>query len=163
MNIFEYLGLVISPLLTFGLVLFLAKNWFLERLKNSIKHEYDKDIEEIKKILKQESDKNLEDYRYQVEVKRKAELVAKLLAHWLSKPLDREELNRITFECFLWLPDDIATDLGALLSHKRLDEVNLRTVVVQIRKHLHAGENFSNFDKLEPWQVIQFDPKVEGD
>lgn len=87
-------------------------------------------------------------------------MVAKLLSHWVSRPDSQEELNRMTFECFLWLPDDIAIDLGALLSHKREDEVDLRSVIVQIRKHLHTGENLSNFDKLEPWQVIQFNQEI---
>ena len=86
MNFIEYLGIAIAPSLTLGLVIFLARNWFLERLKNSIKHEYDlslekfkselkiendKELEEIKALLKKQTDVNLEDYRFQMEIRKK--------------------------------------------------------------------------------------------
>lgn len=86
MNKLEYLGLVFGQSLLLGLVLFLAKNWVLERLKNSIKHEYDKsleqfkgdlkiendkELEEIKALLKKQTDVNLEDYRFQIEIRKK--------------------------------------------------------------------------------------------
>ncbi|MFW1971067.1 hypothetical protein [Acinetobacter bereziniae] len=86
MNFIEYLGIALAPSLTLGLAVFLIKNWFLERLKNSIKHEYDlslekfkgdlkiendKELEEIKALLKKQTDVNLEDYRFQIEIRKK--------------------------------------------------------------------------------------------
>ncbi len=86
MRIFDYMIMTIAPSLTLGIVVFLAKNWFLERLKNSIKHEYDialekfkgemksshdKELEDLKALLKKQTDINLEDYRFQIELRKK--------------------------------------------------------------------------------------------
>lgn len=82
----DYLVIVLAPSLTLGVVIFLAKSWFLERLKNGIKHEYDlsletfkgelkashdKDLEDLKAFLKKQTDINLEDYRFQIELRKK--------------------------------------------------------------------------------------------
>ncbi|WP_151676768.1 hypothetical protein [Acinetobacter nosocomialis] len=86
MNILQFLGFTLAPSLTLGLVVFMVRNWFLERLKNSIKHEYDmslesfksdlkiendKELEEIKALLKKQTDANLEDYRFKIEIRKK--------------------------------------------------------------------------------------------
>ncbi|WP_151744866.1 hypothetical protein [Acinetobacter calcoaceticus] len=86
MNILQFLGFTLAPSLTLGLVVFMFRNWFLERLKNSIKHEYDmslenfksdlkiendKELEEIKALLKKQTDANLEDYRFKIEIRKK--------------------------------------------------------------------------------------------
>lgn len=63
MNFIEYLGIAVAPSLTLGLVIFFAKNWFLERLKNSIKHEYDRSLEKFKGDLKHDNDKSLEKFK----------------------------------------------------------------------------------------------------
>lgn len=97
LGVFFGLSIVSSVLVLLGV--WLGREWLLIRLKDSIKHEYDK---------------KLEEYKYEVEKRKKAEMVARLLAHWLSLPEQQEELNRLTFECFLWLPDDIAQDLSSL-------------------------------------------------
>ncbi|ENX14006.1 hypothetical protein F894_02223 [Acinetobacter sp. CIP 51.11] len=99
-------------------VLWLCKNWFLTRLTESIKHDYSM---------------KLEEYKYNIEIRRKAEQVAKLLALWIERPLEREELNRLTFECFLWLPDDIAQDLSKLFNYQEEDSITIRSVLFKIR------------------------------
>ncbi|ENX22453.1 hypothetical protein F892_01695 [Acinetobacter vivianii] len=86
MNILDYVVITLAPSLTLGGILYLAKNWFLERLKNSIKHEYDisleklkgviksthdKELEDLKAFLKKQTDINLEDYRFQIEIRKK--------------------------------------------------------------------------------------------
>ncbi len=63
MNFIEYLGIAFAPSLTLGLVIFFARNWFLERLKNSIKHEYDLSLEKFKGELKHDNDKSLENLK----------------------------------------------------------------------------------------------------
>jgi len=93
----------------------------------------------VAEIVKLKCAKKIEEYKYRVEVTKKAEIVARVLAHWLAKPEDKEELNRLTFECYLWLPDDIARDLADLLAYERVDEVTVRTVLIKIRKHLNMG------------------------
>lgn len=93
----------------------------------------------ITEIVKFKYTKKLEEYKYQIEVRKKAELVAQLLAHWLAlKPEDsKEELNRLACECYLWLPDNIARNLADLLAHQREDVVTVRSVLIDIRKHLN--------------------------
>lgn len=85
MNFLQFLGFTLAPSFTLGLVVFMARNWFLERLKNSIKYEYDlslesfksdlkkqndKELEEIKSFLKRQSDINLEDYRFRIDIRK---------------------------------------------------------------------------------------------
>lgn len=171
MGIGDYVGVVLTQAFFFSVLFLIVKHWLLERLKNSIKHEYDvslerfkgeikaesdKDLEELKALLKQVSDQNLEEYKYEIEKRKRAEMVAKLLAHWLSLPEQQEELNRLTFECFLWLPDDIAQDLSSLLALEEGDKVCVRSVLNKIRKHLNSESQSTSFNKLENYQIIVF-------
>ena len=121
-------------------VLWLCKNWFLTRLTESIKHDYSM---------------KLEEYKYNIEIRRKAEQVAKLLALWIERPLEREELNRLTFECFLWLPDDIAQDLSKLFNYQEEDNITIRSVLFKIRQHL-LKESEDNQKVLKDFEIIVF-------
>ncbi|ENX00909.1 hypothetical protein F900_01893 [Acinetobacter modestus] len=86
MSFIEFLLISLAPSLPLGIIIFCFKNWFLERLKNSIKHEYDlslekfkgeikfendQELEEIKALLKKQTDVNLEDYRFKIELRKK--------------------------------------------------------------------------------------------
>ncbi|WP_180075700.1 hypothetical protein [Acinetobacter sp. YH12106] len=144
LGVFFGLSIVSSVLVLLGV--WLGREWLLIRLKDSIKHEYDK---------------KLEEYKYEVEKRKKAEMVARLLAHWLSLPEQQEELNRLTFECFLWLPDDIAQDLSSLLAHERENEVCVRSVLNKIRKHLSSESPSTSFNKLENYQIIVFSQETK--
>ncbi|QPF32915.1 hypothetical protein H0S56_04505 [Acinetobacter lwoffii] len=124
-------------------VLWLCKNWFLTRLTESIKHDYSM---------------KLEEYKYNIEIRRKAEQVAKLLALWIERPLEREELNRLTFECFLWLPDDIAQDLSKLFNYQEEDSITIRSVLFKIRQHL-LKESEDNQKVLKDFEIIVFSKK----
>ena len=62
----SFIGTFFGNSVLFAIIIFLAKNTVLERIKNSIKHEYDKELETHKADLKR-------DYDVQVE-KLKAEL-----------------------------------------------------------------------------------------
>lgn len=97
--------------------------WIKLRLQYSIKNEYDKSIERYKKEL---------------ENKKRSELIASLFSEWLSCPIDRKELNRLTFEAFLWLPDDIAKELSATLSHQE-DAESVRKILLRVRNFLLEG------------------------
>lgn len=115
----------------------------------------------VTEILKLKYAKKLEEYKYEVEKRKKAEMVARLLAHWLSLPEQQEELNRLTFECFLWLPDDIAQDLSSLLAHERENEVSVRSVLNKIRRHLNSKNPSTSFNKLEDYQIIAFSQETK--
>lgn len=115
----------------------------------------------VAEIVKLKYAKKLEEYKYEVEKRKKVEMVARLLAHWLSLPEQQEELNRLTFECFLWLPDDIAQDLSSLLAHERENEVSVRSVLNKIRRHLNSKNPSTSFNKLEDYQIIAFSQETK--
>lgn len=57
----------VSTLLSAALV-FLARNWISERIKNAIKHEYDEKLETHKAKLKIESDKEIEQLKTRLQI-----------------------------------------------------------------------------------------------
>ncbi|WP_052035788.1 hypothetical protein, partial [Vibrio proteolyticus] len=132
----------VSTLTIFGIVGFLCKNWLLERLKASIKHEYDLKLAEVE---------------HQREMRLKGEVVAELLAQWLraEKELDYYQLNKLAFQAFVWLPEDLAKDLSESLAHK-LGSDDVRALVKKVRSHLQGS-----VDGFEQSKVIVFqDPKA---
>ena len=97
--------------------------------------------------FKNKHDKEMEQYKNELETKKKAELVAQLLSEWISFPKRKQELNRLTFEAFLWLPDDIAHKLSDLLSHKD-DAPDVRDVLTSVRKYLLDGKTDLNSENI---------------
>ena len=100
-------------------------------LNKEIDRKYILELEDHKKKLQEE----LEDYKTQQQVRFKAELIAELLAVWISKPTDLSGLNKLTFQAFLWLPDDIALELSRLLSHHE-ESKSVNYIIAEVRKHL---------------------------
>jgi hypothetical protein len=93
-----------------------------------------------KYILELETDKNrlqkeIEAEKTRQQIKFKAELIAELLAVWLSNPDDLTILNKLSYQAFLWLPDDISLDLSNLLS-KAENAKSVPAIVAEVRKHL---------------------------
>ncbi|WP_310954663.1 hypothetical protein [Vibrio vulnificus] len=132
----------VSTLTILGIVGFLCKNWLLERLKASIKHEYDLKLAEVE---------------HQREMRLKGEVVAELLAQWLraEKELDYYQLNKLAFQAFVWLPEDLAKDLSESLAHK-VGSDDVRALVKKVRSHLQGS-----VDGFEQSKVIVFqDPKA---
>lgn len=109
--------------------------WFKFKLQYSVKHEYDK---------------NIEKYKNELESRKKAELIAELLSEWLSFPDTQTKLNKLTFEAFLWLPDDIAKDLSNLLAHEE-GGPEIREILLKIRKYLS-----NNNTDLKSKEIIIF-------
>lgn len=80
---------------------FLFSIWIKSRLENSIRHEYDK---------------QLEDYKEMYFKREQSSKISALLATWISKlenetPKDKslrfKKLNQLSFELALWIPDEI--------------------------------------------------------
>ena len=90
-------------------------------------------------LFKHQYDKRIEQYKNELEVKKKAELIAQLLSEWIALPKKQQALNRLTFEAFLWLPDDIARNLSSLLSHED-DAPDVRNILASVRKYLLNGK-----------------------
>ena len=126
---------LIYIIVTSGIISSAFGLWFKFRLQYSIKHE---------------CDKNIEKYNNELESRKKAELIAELLSEWLSFPNAQTKLNKLTFEAFLWLPDEIAKDLSNLLAHEE-DAPEVRKILLKIRKYL-LNENTN----LESKEIIIF-------
>ncbi len=89
-------------------------------------------------------------FKSKIEARKKAELIAELLSEWLAFPESQIKLNKLTFEAFLWLPDEIAKDLSDLLAHKK-NAPEVRDILLKIRKYL-----LNNKTNLEPKEIIIF-------
>jgi len=132
-------------------VIWLVKTWGEKRIEKSIEHAYAKQLADYQALIDERSTAQQE----QREIRQRAALIAELLSAWIAKPVpDRNELNRLSFEAFLWLPQNIATDLSNTLSHKP-GAPNIRDLIVMVRKHLLGGG-----DSLLAHEVIVFPESV---
>jgi len=116
----------------------LLSEWYKARITSSVAHEYARQLEAAK---------------HQDQVRLKAACIAELLAEWLSMPDDFKRLNNLTFEAFLWLPDNIASDLSNVLSHKP-GLITVRDVLLKVRMHLYAADTL-----IDASQIIVFTKK----
>jgi hypothetical protein len=134
----------ISTLAILGFAGFLFRSWIIERLKASIKHEY------ALKMLEVE---------HQREIRLKGEIVSELLAQWIRKngKIDYYELNRLSFQAFIWLPKNLAEKLSNALSHQPGSE-DLRSLIKEIRIYLQESD-----DGFKAKDVIVFnEPDIHG-
>lgn len=113
-----------------GLILWLLRTWFAERIKQSIGHEYAIKLEEWKKSE---------------QVRLKSEAIASLLAEWMSFPDDQRTLNKLTFEAYLWLPTDILKLLTKTLTNDPTAP-NARDILWHVRKHLLEDDTLASRD-----------------
>lgn len=96
-------------------------------------------------------EKNLENQRQNM---LKAEIVAELLAEWQHKPTDYKKLRTLTYQAFLWLPDEIAKDLSDLLAHEP-NRKDVRDILVAVRRQ------FLPDSELPAREIIVF-PDFQG-
>lgn len=117
-----------------GLILWLVSKWLEARLQASIKHEYDK---------------KLEDYRNSTRTREQAARVVDLLAyvHYTTNP-DPEKFNRMAWELSLWLPADLVWELTQMLCGA--SKKDPKEFIVIVRRILLQNPN----DKLEPGQIV---------
>ncbi|HBT87896.1 hypothetical protein [Desulfobacter sp.] len=127
----------ISTVSIIGFVAYILRSWIIERLKASIKHEYDLKMLEVQR---------------QKEIRLKSEIVAELLAQLIRKNgnLDYYELNKLSFQAFIWLPKDLSEKLSNFLSPKP-GANDLRALIKDIRTYLQDED-----DGFQPQDVIVF-------
>ena len=101
---------ILVSFITVAALGFLGRTWIEARLKASIEHEYKKQFELFQRELDQ---------------RQKVELVAELLAEYARIPygetVPREQrtlLNKLSFQASLWLPSELAIELGKRLQNK---------------------------------------------
>jgi len=75
------------------------------------------------------------------------------MSEWIADSPDHKRLNELSFQAFLWLPEELARDLSNTLSHKP-GAKSVRDIIVAARKHLLGGS-----DALEAMYVITFPKK----
>lgn len=126
-----------------GLVaLFLLRTWLTARITNSIKSEYDR---------------QLEVYKRELDRKQKIELVAELLAEWIKHPNgeqipkdQRTKLNKLSFQASLWLPKELAVELNKALQ-LRPDAKSIFDILLFARSHL-LGDEALTADLVTFWK-----------
>ena len=107
---------------------FLLSIWIKSRLESSIKHEYDKLVEE---------------YRYDIKTREQASKIAEYLSIIEGKRLDPtsefdfRRANKLAWELLLWLPENLYLELKETLDPKNTDiKKNTFKVLLKIREHL---------------------------
>jgi hypothetical protein len=109
----------VSTTLLLGLLAFLGKNWFIERLKLSLQKEHTKFQEQL---------------QWERKVREQAERVAEYLA--LARQLNEESskddyirANQLSWELAMWLPEDIYKEAVHAIAKPDSDKNELSTVI----------------------------------
>jgi hypothetical protein len=120
-----------------------------------------KDLEDLKLVNKQVLLKT----NYDLENRRKAEMVAELFSLWIQggtgsgpghmstrkfSPDDFKRLNELSFMCSFWLPQRILDDLNNTLGNVK-GAKNIKEIVVDVRKFLNE-----NAGVVDPMSIIHF-------
>lgn len=114
-----------------------ATMWLRARLESSIKHEYDK---------------RLEDLRFQFKQREQAAMIAELLAEWSSGGHSPKRLNQLAWEASLWLPSDIVIELAKILCNSP-EARPMKELLVDVRRHIKGGS-----DGVEASHIVHFNP-----
>lgn len=132
MNFFELFS-IITPL---SVIQVLLAWWMQARRTNSIKHEYDKKLEEFR--------------REQVH-REKAAVVAEFLAEWTHvRDADTKKLNQLLWELTIYLPSGLVRDVKSMTTNA-LGCKTANEVLVAARNHLLGNE-----DPIIPDDVLHF-------
>ncbi len=136
---------LLSSAITITVVGLLGKSWLEARLKASIDHEYKKQFEIFTRELNR---------------KEKVELVAELVAEYMKTPygekLDREQrllLNKLSFKANLWLPGELAKELGKRLQNKK--DAKSPFELILVARKLLIGEEGITQDDITWWEPGQ--------
>jgi len=135
-NVEIFIISVISSISTASFVAVLVyffRSWFIERLKASIKHEYDVKLESLKS---------------EVSRREKAALIAELVAEWTHTIENTKRLNQLLWELSLYLPSGLVKDLNNTLS-KRSDHKPINQVLVDVRHYLLEGKDPIEKDDIQ--------------
>jgi hypothetical protein len=127
--------IIVVLLILYPLIIFIYRTWIENKIKYSVKKNYDE---------------LLENYKRELEIKNKASLMADLLSEWLCFPEKQQRLNQLSFEAFLWLPKEITKDLSNLLAHKPAAK-NVRQIISDVRNHLLTKDQ-----QIDPNDIIVF-------
>lgn len=132
---------IFTSLLTIAALGYFGRAWLEARLKSSIEHEYKKQFELFQRELDQ---------------KQKVELVAELLAEYAKTPygetVPREQrtlLNKLSFQASLWLPSELAIELGKRLQNK--PDGKSPSELILIARRLLIGDTSITIEDITSW------------
>ena len=91
--------------------------------------------------------------KFEFRKREQAAMVASLFAEWIDWPNERKELNRLTWEATLWLPDKLAKEVNKRLVNAP-EAKNIKEILVSI-KGLIQGRKSS----LNPADIVHFEKK----
>lgn len=102
-----------------------------------------------------ENDRLLTRLNFELQHRQKAQVVAELFAKWAS-PLEltderKEELNRLSYECSLWLPQEIMVDLHLRLTNNP-DAKQLQQILVDVRQFLNPEIGPLDWESIVYWR-----------
>ena len=108
------------------IIIFILKVWFKTRLEESIKHDYDK---------------KLEEFKFETRKREQAALVADLFSKWIDveDPIRDQELNKLSFEISLWLPDELAIEINKRLKNLQ-DAKPTEDLLIECRKLIQNAD-----------------------
>lgn len=110
--------------------------WLKSSLTNSIKHEYDK---------------KLEDFKRDQLRKDKAAVVAEFLAEWTHlQGGDTKRLNQLLWELSLYLPSELVKDIQSMVTND-CNRKSAAQILIAVRNHL-----LDNEDQLEEFHISHF-------
>lgn len=128
LNFLDFLSVVALV----AIIQFLVSKWLESRITQSIKHEYDR---------------KLEEYRFEMRRREQAARVAKLLALSYRPGVAAHEFNELAWELSLWLPADLVRELTRCLC--RADgAMNPKELLIAIRKQLHSAADDLTADQI---------------
>jgi len=140
-DIKEILGCVSFLAFLLGITQWLLSLWIKARLEQSIKHEYDK---------------KLEEYRFFVTKKERSANVATALAKWIKyrgkerELLSKQELidyyenlTRMSFEMSLWIDDEKVLKKIMDLFIRKENAINVREALIEIRNLISKSKTES--------------------
>jgi hypothetical protein len=126
---------LVTGITSLGALQFLTSLWLKARLESSLKHVFDRRLEELK---------------FEIRQREQAAMIADLLSEWVANPEDKKRLNQLTWEASLWLPEGVARDLCRTFSYQS-GAKSSKELLIEVRKIL-KGAN----DGLKADEIIHF-------
>jgi hypothetical protein len=88
--------------------------------------------------------------RFEFKKREQAAMVASLFAEWMDRPKEQKDLNRLTWEATLWLPDDIAQEVNKRLRNAP-GAKDLKEILVDIKGLIHGRKS-----KMNPMDIVHY-------
>lgn len=80
-----------------------------------------------------------------------AAIIASLFAEWIDRPKEKKELNRLTWEATLWLPDELAKEVNKRLANDS-EAKNIKDILVNVKRLIHGRKS-----SLNPADIVHFE------